>query len=102
MKIGPLPDALPAAVKPGFHCARTHWIRGLMAFQLVRRTRAVMLVVSACPESGFLGCAARLRPTSYLNEAFKSYGQAILIRHGSLPGAQQHQGRFLSGQEDAE
>jgi hypothetical protein len=29
MKIGPLPDAL----KPDIHCARTHWIRGFMAFQ---------------------------------------------------------------------
>ena len=50
MKIGPLPDALPDAsqtpdartdagrrpdaLKPGIHCARTHWIRGFMAFQL--------------------------------------------------------------------
>ena len=28
MKIGPLPDALD----PGFHCVRTQWIRGFMAF----------------------------------------------------------------------
>ena len=49
MKIGPMPDALPDAsrrrtpadagrrldaLKPGFHCVRTHWIRGFMAFQL--------------------------------------------------------------------
>jgi hypothetical protein len=33
MTIGPLPDAM----KPGTHCVRTHWIRGFMAFQLVRR-----------------------------------------------------------------
>jgi hypothetical protein len=33
MTIGPLPDAM----KPGIHCVRTHWIRGFMAFQLVRR-----------------------------------------------------------------
>ena len=33
------------AMKPGIHCVRTHWIRGFMAFQLVRRTRRVMLVV---------------------------------------------------------
>jgi hypothetical protein len=48
MKIGPLPDAarrLPDALEPGFHCARTHWIRGFMAFQPVRRTRIVMLMV---------------------------------------------------------
>jgi hypothetical protein len=37
----PLPDAL----KPGFHCVRTHWIRGFMAFQLARCTRIVMLMV---------------------------------------------------------
>ena len=43
MKIGPLPDAL----EPGFQCVRTHWIRGFMAFQLVRRTRTVMLTVPA-------------------------------------------------------
>jgi hypothetical protein len=27
------PDARPNAVKPGFHCASTHWIRGFIAFQ---------------------------------------------------------------------
>ena len=27
------PDARPNAVKPGFHCARSHWIRGFIAFQ---------------------------------------------------------------------
>jgi hypothetical protein len=37
------PDA--GALDPGFHCARAHWIRGFMAFQLARRTRSVMLVV---------------------------------------------------------
>jgi hypothetical protein len=37
----PLPDAL----KPGFHCVRTHWIRGFMAFELARRTWFVMLMV---------------------------------------------------------
>jgi len=36
---------LPAAVEPGFHCARTHWIQGFMTFQLARRTRTVLLVV---------------------------------------------------------
>ena len=46
----PLPDPLD----PGFHCVRTHWIRGFMAFRLARRTRTVMLMVPVCPESGFL------------------------------------------------
>jgi hypothetical protein len=36
---------LPDVVKPGFHCAGTHWIRGFMAFRLDRRTRIVMLGV---------------------------------------------------------
>jgi hypothetical protein len=39
--LAPLPDAL----KPGFHCVRTHWIRGFMAFELARRTWIVMLMV---------------------------------------------------------
>jgi hypothetical protein len=33
------------ALDPGFHCVRTHWIRGFMALQLVRRTRTVVLMV---------------------------------------------------------
>ena len=33
-----------------------------MTFRLARRARAVMLMVSACPESGFLGHAARAPP----------------------------------------
>ena len=36
---------LPDAVKPGFHGARTHWIRGFMAFQLACHARNVMLMV---------------------------------------------------------
>jgi hypothetical protein len=28
---------LPDAMKPGIHGARTHWIRGFMAFHLARR-----------------------------------------------------------------
>jgi len=43
MKIGHPPDAL----EPGFHCVRTQWNRGFMAFQLVRRTRIMMLMVPA-------------------------------------------------------
>lgn len=29
---------------PGFHCVRMHWIRAFMAFQLAKRTRAMMLI----------------------------------------------------------
>ena len=38
---------------PGFHCVRTHWIRGFTAFQLARRTRTVRLMVLVGPETGF-------------------------------------------------
>ena len=62
MKIDPLPDArrtaagrAPDAMKPGIHCVTAHWNRGFIAFQLARRTRAVMLMVPVWPESGFLG-----------------------------------------------
>jgi hypothetical protein len=41
MTTGPLPDAM----KPGFHCVRTHWIRGFIGFQLVRSRRTVLLMV---------------------------------------------------------
>jgi hypothetical protein len=34
-------------MEPGIHCVRVHWNRGFMAFQLARRTRIVMLMVSA-------------------------------------------------------
>jgi hypothetical protein len=34
-------------MEPGFHCVRTHWIRGFMTFLLARRTRNVMLMVPA-------------------------------------------------------
>jgi hypothetical protein len=60
MTIGPLPDAM----KQGIHCVGTHWIRGFIASQLARRRPTVMLMVPACPESGFLGHAARPRTVS--------------------------------------
>jgi hypothetical protein len=50
-KIGPLrdalPDAMPDALEPGFHCVRTNWIQGFMAFHRVRHAPTVMLMVSA-------------------------------------------------------
>jgi hypothetical protein len=33
------------ALEPGFQRARTHWIRGFMAFQRVRPTETMMLMV---------------------------------------------------------
>ena len=47
--IGLQPDAL----KPGIHCARTHYIRGVMAFQLARHARTVMLMVPVRADSSF-------------------------------------------------
>jgi hypothetical protein len=44
---------MPDAMKPDIHGVGTHWIRGFMVFQLVRRTRIVTLMVPAWPESGF-------------------------------------------------
>ena len=52
MTLGPLPDAM----EPGFHGAQAHWIRGFMAFLLVRRTRTGMLMVSVWPEFVFWRC----------------------------------------------
>jgi hypothetical protein len=45
MTISLPPDACRDALEPGIHCVRTHWIRGFIAFLLVRRTRTVMLMV---------------------------------------------------------
>ena len=39
--IGLLPDVM----EPGFHSVRTHWIRGFMTFQPVRRIQTVRLMV---------------------------------------------------------
>jgi hypothetical protein len=55
--IGPLPDVL----KPDIQCARTHWNRGFMAFQLARHTRIVVLMMPTWPESGFREGVARLQ-----------------------------------------
>jgi hypothetical protein len=44
MLSGPLPDAFRDALDPGFHCARTQWIRGFMAFQLARRIPTARLM----------------------------------------------------------
>jgi hypothetical protein len=55
MKFGPLPDACRTQWNRAFTASGPHWIRGFMAFQLARRTRTVMLMVSVGPESGFLG-----------------------------------------------
>ena len=55
MSLGLPAGRLPDVMGPGFHCVRTHWIRGFMAFQLARRARTVRLMVLVGPESGFQG-----------------------------------------------
>ena len=42
----PAPVRRPDALDPGFHGARTPWIRGFMAFRLARRTRITGLMLS--------------------------------------------------------
>jgi hypothetical protein len=44
-KVSDQAGRLPDALEPGIHYARTHWIRGFMTFQLVRRNRTVMLAM---------------------------------------------------------
>ena len=44
MKLGP-GRTPPDAMEPDIHGVRTHWIRGFMAFRLLRRTRTVRLMV---------------------------------------------------------
>jgi len=34
---------MPDALKPGFHCVRTHWIRDFMTCHRLRRIRTVGL-----------------------------------------------------------
>jgi hypothetical protein len=51
MTIGLLPDAM----EPGFHGARTHWIRVFMPFEPARRARIAMLMVPVLPESDLPG-----------------------------------------------
>jgi hypothetical protein len=52
---------MPDALKPDIHCVRTHWNRGFMAFQLVRRIRIVVLMV---PAWGQLYLATRVYPAA--------------------------------------
>src|ERR1700759_5551066 len=46
-------------MKPDIHGVRTPWIRGFMAFKMVRGAPCVRLMVLAWPESGFGEGAAR-------------------------------------------
>ena len=63
MTIGPLPGAL----EPGFHCVRTHWIRGFMGFRLVRR--------GAPPDQ----LAKRYANSDSMNAAFTPYGLVRVV-----------------------
>jgi hypothetical protein len=86
MKIGPLLDAL----EPGFHCVRTQWIRGVMAFQLTQRTRSVMVMVRGWPESGFQEGTARLRPLADRKYSISPPRDALLATYGVALG--RHEG----------
>jgi hypothetical protein len=94
MTIGLLPDAsrtpagrLPDALKPGIHCVRTHWIRGFMTFRRVRHARIVMLMVPACPESGFLERAARPPPTIGSTALRSSYEASVQYEGVGMGGS---------------
>ena len=77
MALAPPDRPAPDALDPGFHDVRTRWIRGFMAFQLARRMSAVMLMVPACPESGFWDAPpARPRPTTPHESAAAASPQA--------------------------
>ena len=47
MKIGPLPDACRTHWNRAFTASERLGLKGFMAFQLARRTRTVLLMVSA-------------------------------------------------------
>ena len=79
MRWNALPDALPNALDPGFHCVRTHWIRGFMAFQRARRTRTTRLMVPVGPESGFRERAIRPWSMSKSSIAFYVHKRGIRI-----------------------
>jgi hypothetical protein len=74
--------ATAGRMEPGFHCVRTQWIRGFMAFQLVRRIRAVLLMVLVRSEGN--GCMV-LTPSR--------------ARSGSCPCWQPYQDDADSGQD---
>jgi hypothetical protein len=63
----------------GFHCVRTHWIPGFIAFQLARRTRTVRLMVPVGPESNFQERAVRPWSISQSGIAFYVHERDIRI-----------------------
>jgi hypothetical protein len=88
-------------MKPDIHGVRTHWIRGFMTFQLGRRTRTVMLMVLAWPESGFgegaappAAAGSAALPSISMNAASMSCQQGGGARdsgHGNGLGAHEYQ-----------
>ena len=60
-RTGPGDSPREYGLDPGF-TASGRAGSGFMALLLARRTRSVMLMVPVCPESGFLGRAARPGP----------------------------------------
>jgi hypothetical protein len=83
-------DLLLDALELGFHCVRTHWIRGFMAFLLARRTRTAMLMVSMCPESGFLGRTGRPGPLAERHCALAAWLRYPRLKRGAAAGTTDH------------
>jgi hypothetical protein len=86
-----LPDGLPDALDPGFHCVGTHWIRGFIAFQLARGTGIVVLMVPAGPESGFGNV-----PPGAMTGLGKQRGPCGRWRWPNAPAGADRQGRSRS------
>jgi hypothetical protein len=74
-----VPDALPDALNPGFHCVRTHRIPGFIAFQRARRTRTMRLMVPVGPGSGFRERIIRPWSISKSSIAFYVHKRGIRI-----------------------
>jgi hypothetical protein len=69
----------PNVLDSGFHCVRTHWIPGFIAFQLARRTRTVRLMVPVGSESGFQDVPSGRDPISQSGIAFYVHERGIRI-----------------------
>jgi hypothetical protein len=69
----------PNALDTGFHCVRTHWIWGFMAFQRAGCTRTVRLRMPVRPESGFQERAIRPWPLATAASGFYVHERGIRI-----------------------
>jgi hypothetical protein len=86
MTIGPLPDAL----EPGIHCARTHWIRGFIAFGLARLARRARNMRESCHHQYLTGTAGgrlmdRRTARNPGSMAWAGRGTRVPVRRAVLP-----------------